>query len=160
MLIDTPLLITGSGPASLIIAKLASGRGLSSLIAGHSSSQDETAVLLSKGAVNILSPHGLFGVLRPYLLSHDPVHISRAAFEQVLKHHCVADMNTTVYDNFSFTPIRNDIEARWSGTISDGTSSWDIRADAWIDAAKISADLQTAISSSDKIVTDLLTKLT
>ena len=159
MLIDTPLLITGSGPASLIIAKLASGRGLSSLIAGHSSSQDQTAVLLSKGAVNILSPHGLFYVLRPYLLSHDPVHISRAAFEQVLKHHCVADMNTTVYDNFSFTPIRNDIEARWSGIISDGTSSWDIRADAWIDAAKISADLQTAISSSDRIVTDLLTKL-
>ena len=160
MLIDTPLLITGSGPASLIIAKLASGRGLSSLIAGHSSSQDETAVLLSKGAVNILSPHGLFDVLRPYLLSHDPARISRAAFEQVLKHHCVADMNTTVYDNFSFTPTRNDIEAQWSGTISDGTSSWDIRADAWVDAAKVSADLQTAISSSDKIVTDLLTKLT
>ena len=159
MLIDTPLLITGSGPASLIIAKLASGRGLSSLIAGHSSSQDQTAVLLSKGAVNILSPHGLFDVLRPYLLSHDPARISRAAFEQVLKHHCVADMNTTVYDNFSFTPIRNNVEARWSGIISDGTSSWDIRADAWIDAAKISADLQTAISSRDRIVTDLLTKL-
>lgn len=130
------------------------------MIAGHSSSQDQTAVLLSKGAVNILSPHGLFDVLRPYLLSHDPVHISRAAFEQVLKHHCVADMNTTVYDNFSFTPIRNDIEARWSGIISDGTSSWDICADAWIDTAKISADLQTAISSSEKIVADLFTKLT
>jgi hypothetical protein len=159
MLIDTPLLITGSGPAALIIAKLASGRGLGSLIAGHSSSQDQTAVLLSNAAVNILSPHGLFDVLRPYLLSQDPVRISRASFEQVLKHHCVADMNTTVYDNFSFTPIRNGVTAQHSGTISDGTSSWDINADAWIDTAKISTDLQTAISSSDKIVTDLLTKL-
>jgi hypothetical protein len=77
----------------------------------------------------------------------------------VLKHHCVADMNTTVYDNISFTPIRNGLAAQHSGTISDGTSSWDINADAWIDTAKISTDLQTAISSSDKIVTDLLTKL-
>ena len=121
MLIDTPLLISGSGPAALIIAKLASGRGLSSLIVGHSSSQDETAVLLSKGVVNILSPHGLFDVLRPYLLSHDPVRISRAAFEQVLKHHCVADMNTTVYDNFSFTSIRNNIDTLQSRTIIEST---------------------------------------
>ena len=159
MLIDTPLLITGSGPAALIIAKLASGRGLGSLIAGHSSSQDETAVLLSNAAVNILSPHGLFDVLRPYLLSQDPVRMSRAAFEQVLKHHCVADMNTTVYDNFSYSPIRNGIEPQHSGTISDGTSSWDINADAWIDTDIISNDLETAINWSDKIVTDLFLKL-
>jgi hypothetical protein len=85
--------------------------------------------------------------------------MSRAAFEQVLKHHCVADMNTTVYDNFSYSPIRNGIEPQHSGTISDGTSSWDINADAWIDTAIISNDLETAINWSDKIVTDLFLKL-
>ena len=101
MNIDTPLLVVGPGPAALLVAKLASGRGLASVIAGHEITGAEDPVELDAAALAVLSPHGLLDVLRPYLASHHPVAIAPAVFEEVVKHHCVADMNITVYDGLT-----------------------------------------------------------
>ena len=54
--------------------------------------------MLDDAAVEVLDPHGVLDVLRPYLTAVDPLAIAPRAFEEVLKHHCVADLNVTVYD--------------------------------------------------------------
>ena len=98
MVIDTPLLVTGHGPAGLVVAKVVSGWGLQSLVAGHQPLDGDEPVVLDPEAVAVLTPHGVFDVLRPYLASVEPPSIAPVVFEEVLKHHCVADMNVTVYD--------------------------------------------------------------
>ena len=61
-------------------------------------------------------------------------------FEQVLKHHCVADMNVTVYDGMELVE-RVTVEPATGdgvrGVLTDGRSRWDVSADAFVDAAEL-----------------------
>src|SRR3954452_3275016 len=101
MLIETPLLVVGQGPAPLVVAKIAAGWGLPCLLVGHEVTGGDTPVALDADAVAALTPHGALDVLRPYLDAVDPPTISPRVFEEVLKHHCVADFNVTVYDRMT-----------------------------------------------------------
>ncbi|MED6303747.1 MAG: FAD-dependent monooxygenase, partial [Actinomycetota bacterium] len=97
--IATPLLIVGRGPAALVIAKVVSGRGLPCLVVGHETLENAESVMLDPESLEILEPHGVLAVLRPYAAAQDPFTITPLAFENGLKHHCVADMLITVYDD-------------------------------------------------------------
>ena len=67
MLIDTPLLVVGRGPAALVVAKVAAGYGLACLLVGHEVTGGDSAVALDAGAVATLERHGVLDILRPYL---------------------------------------------------------------------------------------------
>ena len=43
MRVDTPLLVVGSGPAALVVAKVAGGRGQPCLLAGYEVVVDDVA---------------------------------------------------------------------------------------------------------------------
>jgi len=157
MVIDTPLLVVGRGPAALVVAKVASGWGLSSLVAGHEPSGGADPVLLDAEAVAVLSPHGVFDVLRPYLSSVEPPTISPLVFEQVLKHHCVADMNVTVYDGMQLVDrVDAASGAGIRGVLTDGRSRWQLTADAFVDAAELPADLPAAIPAAARVAQAIL----
>lgn len=146
MLIDTPLLVVGRGPAALVVAKVAAGCGLACLLVGHEATGDDRGVALTPEAVAALEHHGVLDILRPYLEALDPPTIAPAAFEEVVKHHCVADLNATVYDQMEV------IERVAAGTgvravLTDGTSRWDVRADVFVDADLLPAELSSAITA-------------
>lgn len=150
MIIETPLLIIGHGPAALVAAKVLSGSGLASLVAGHTPLDDTEPVELDADSLAILEPHGVLGVLRPYALTHEPFTIAPLLFEQGLKHHCVADMLITVYDDMAFTstqtPTDHDHGAGWEAGRLDGAgSSWEIKADALLDVSSYPTDLNQSI---------------
>jgi hypothetical protein len=133
MRIDTPLLVVGRGPAALVVAKLAAGRGVPCLLAGHEVLADDTPSALDDAAVNALARHGVLDVLRPYLTATSPVTIAPRDFEEVIKHHCVADLNVTVYDEV--TVVERDLgDDGGHAVLTDGTSRWELHADRFIDA--------------------------
>lgn len=152
MIIETPLLIIGHGPAALVAAKVLSGSGLTSLVAGHAPLDDVKPVELDAESLAILEPHGVLGVLRPYASAQEPFTIAPLFFEQGLKHHCVADMLITVYDDMTFTstttststPTDHDRGAV-SGRLDGAGSSWEIRADALLDVSLYPTDLNRSI---------------
>jgi hypothetical protein len=165
MLIDIPLLIVGPGPAALVVAKVASGWGLSSLVAGHEPlggrepRSEHVPVDLDETAIAVLSPHGVLDVLRPYLAVAEPPAIAPVVFEEVLKHHCVVDMNITVYDGMSLVERR----ARGrgvSGVLTDGRARWDLVADAFVDASTMPGDLNAAIAAGADTARGVLAALT
>jgi hypothetical protein len=133
MLIDTPLLVVGSGPAAVVVAKVAGGCGLACVLVGHDIAGDDEPVALDAAAVAGLEQNGLIDVLRPYLAAVDPPTITTRAFEEVIKHHCVADLNVTVYDQMAVVD-RRLAGPGVTGVLTDGTSRWDVRADAFVDA--------------------------
>jgi hypothetical protein len=157
MLIDTPLLVVGRGPAALVVAKVASGWGLSSLVAGHQVVGGDDPVVLDAESVAVLAPHGVFDVLRPYLSAVEPPTIVPATFEAVLKHHCVADMNVTVYDGMELVDrVRVDGGAPAGpggvrGVLTDGRARWEVRADAFVDAADLPGELPAAIPAAARV---------
>ncbi|MGB5755628.1 MAG: hypothetical protein WBM50_01830 [Acidimicrobiales bacterium] len=142
MIIETPLLITGHGPAALVAAKVLSGSGLTSLVAGHAPRDDVKPVELDAESLAILEPHGVLGVLRPYASTQEPFTIAPLFFEQGLKHHCVADMLITVYDDMTFTPTDH---AAGSGRLDGAGSSWEIKAHALLDVSPYPSDLNQSI---------------
>ncbi len=144
MIIETPLLITGHGPAALVTAKVLSGSGLTSLVAGHAPRDDVKPVVLDAESLAILEPHGVLGVLRPYASTQEPFTIAPLFFEQGLKHHCVADMLITVYDDMTFTPTDHD-HAAGSGRLDGAGSSWEIKAHALLDVSPYPSDLNQSI---------------
>ena len=146
MLIDTPLLIVGPGPATLVVAKVASGWGLQSLVAGHQPLDGDEPVTLDPEAVAVLAPHGVFDVLRPYLASVEPPSIGPRTFEEALKHHCVADMNVTVYDGIELVERTPRGPHGVAGVLSDGRARWEVLADAYVDAADLPTTLPDAIT--------------
>ena len=88
----------------------------------------------------------MLDVLRPYLASAEPPAIAPAAFEEVLKHHCVADMNMTVYDGMELVE-RTPRGARGvAGVLTDGRARWEVVADAFVDAADLPTTLPDAIT--------------
>ena len=162
MLIETPLLIIGRGPAALVVAKVASGWGLSSLVAGHEPLGGDQPVVLDPAAVAVLGPHGVFDVLRPYLSAVEPPSIAPMVFEQVLKHHCVADMNVTVYDGMELVErvtVGSATGDGVRGVLTDGRSRWDISADAFVDAAELPSELPAAIPAAAEAAAAVLATL-
>lgn len=178
--IDTPLLIVGGGPAALIVATVVSGSSMGSLIVGHESVGGDELVQLDEAAVAVLKPHGVINVLRPYATSTEPFVITAALFEKVLKHHCVVNMNITVYDGMKLVDLKiagdsgdaSDGGDRGSGdgevgreelgataTISDGHSQWQVNADYLADTGRLSVDLNEAIKSGAALARQVLGRL-
>lgn len=147
MVIDTPLLVIGHGPAALVAAKVAGGRGLNTLLAGHEPLGGETPVVLDEAAVAVLTPNGVLNVLRPYLTAVDPPAIAPVDFEDVVKHHCVVDMNVTVYDGMTLVEAAPRPGGGITGVLSDGRSRWELVADAFIDAGALPSTLPEAVSA-------------
>jgi hypothetical protein len=183
LVIDTPLLIVGGGPAALVVAKVVSGYGLGSVVTGHqsvgstgdeaagggggagaepSAELDDRPVELGDEAVAVLTPHGVLDVLRPYLSTADPPAIVPSVFVEVLKHHCVADMNVTVYDGLVLTERerRAGRAEGLVGVLSDGRSRWEVRADAFVDASTLPADLPGAVVRGAEVAREIVAALT
>ncbi|MGH1488292.1 MAG: hypothetical protein ACRBK7_02680 [Acidimicrobiales bacterium] len=161
MIIETPLLIIGHGPAALVAAKVLSGSGLTSLVAGHEPLDNTEPVELDAESLAILEPHGVLGVLRPYASTQEPFAIAPLLFEQGLKHHCVADMLITVYDDMAFTPTDHDRgsasgPAAGSGRLDGAGSSWEVKADALLDVSSYPTDLNQSIHQAAAFGVDLL----
>ncbi len=146
MLIDTPLLVVGRGPAALVVAKVAAAYGLACLLVGHEPSGDDYEVAVSPDAVAELEQHGLIDILRPYLVALDPPTITPLEFEDVIKHHCVADLNVTVYDQMEVVE-RAPLGRGLRGVATDGRSRWDVSADLFVDAELLPTELSAAITT-------------
>jgi hypothetical protein len=146
MLIDTPLLVIGRGPAALVVTKVAAGCGLACLLVGHEVTGGDVAVPLDPDAVAELERHGLLDILRPYLEVLDPPTIAPRAFEEVVKHHCVADLNATVYDRMAVIE-RVPVGPGLRGVLADGTNRWDVSADVFVDASLFRTELSSAITA-------------
>jgi hypothetical protein len=153
MVIDTPLLVVGHGPAALVVAKVAAGCGLACLLVGHEIVGNDEPVALDAAAAAELERHGLIDVLRPYLTGVDPPTMTGRAFEEVIKHHCVADLNVTVYDQMAVVDRRSTGRGV-SGVLTDGTSRWDVRADAFVDASGLPTALSPAITAGGAAAVD------
>ncbi len=155
MLIDTPLLVVGRGPGALVVAKVAAAYGLACMLVGHDVVGDDSPVSLGAAAYGALERHGLLDVLRPYLEAGDPVAITPRAFEDVIKHHCVADLNVTVYDQMDVVervPAGRGVR----GVLTDGTSRWDISADVFVDGTGLPSALPAAITAGAAAALDAL----
>lgn len=160
MVIDTPLLIIGRSPAALVAAKVVSGSGLPSLIAGHEPGGDLRPVVLDDESLAILEPNGVLGVLRPYATAQDPFTIAPDQFEQGLKHHCVADMLITVYDGMAFESDRDGVDGvPIVGRLGDGRTSWEVSADAVLDVGTYPSELNGAIHRAAAFGRDLLSSI-
>ncbi|MED5361121.1 MAG: hypothetical protein VX760_01095 [Actinomycetota bacterium] len=157
--IETPLLIVGCGPAALVIAKVVSGRGLPCLIVGHEAQNGAPPVTLDSESLEILEPHGVLSVLRPYAVAQNPFTITPLAFENGLKHHCVADMLITVYDDMRFKEATQS-EGGIRGELTDGSSTWEIHADAFADVSDFSVDLNHAVHQAAAFGNQLMANIT
>ena len=153
--IHTPLLVVGRGPAALVAAKVASGWGLPCLLVSHQPHDDPEPTVLDRRSRSILERHGVLGVLRPHATAQDPFTITGLAFEQVLKHHCVADTLITVYDGMSVGDVRPE-GGGVTGVLTDGRRTWDVHVDAYLDVSAFPAELDGAIRCaaeySDRLV--------
>ena len=146
MRVETPLLVLGRGPAALVAAKIAGACGQPCLLVGHEVTGGDGPVDLDPAAVGVLEEYGVLDVLRPHLLALHPPTVTPREFEDVLKQHCVADLNVSVYDRFDV--VDRVITGRGlHGALSDGTSRWDLVADSWIDAAALAPSLPEAITA-------------
>jgi hypothetical protein len=158
MRVETPLLVLGPGPAALVASKVAGACGQPCLLVGHEVVSNDLAVQLDGRAVAVLARHGLVDVLRPHLLAADPMTIAPSDFEHVLKQHCVADLNVGVYDRMDV--VERKVTGRsLRGVLTDGTSRWDLVADAWIDAGALPATLPAAIVTGAAAALDAIATL-
>jgi hypothetical protein len=157
--IETPLLIVGPGPAALVIAKVVSGRGLPCLIVGHEAADNTEPVALDPESVAILEPHGILAVLRPYAAAQNPFTIASLAFENALKHHCVADMLVTVYDDMHVNEA-STTAGGLHGELTDGRITWKIQADAFVDVSKFSIELNDAVHQAAAFGNQLMSTIT
>ena len=146
MRIDIPLTVIGRGPAALVVAKVAAGCGLPCLLAGHEVLGGEAPVELDADAVAELERYGLIDVLRPYLTAVTPPTIAPVAFEEVIKHHCVADLNVVVYDGMRV--VDRVVAGRGvRAVLTDGTSRWDLATERFVDASLLPGTLSEAITA-------------
>lgn len=162
MKVDTPLLIIGGGPGALAAAEIASGFRLASLVVGHITAQGpnpDYPVALDDAAVAALDHHGVLSVLRPYLAVQDPPTVSPHVFEDIVKHHCVADMNVTVYDAMEVTELRTE-QDRVRGVLTDGKARWELHADAVINTEHFPPELSAAVNRAAVEVAAVLARLT
>jgi len=153
--IDTPLLIVGQGPAALVIAKTVSGRGLPSLVIGHEPIDAGCAVELGPEALAAMAPHGVLEVLRPYAATQDPFAIAPLLFEQGLKHHCIADMLVTIFDEMVY-----EASSAVAGVLTDGRRRWSVTADHMIDVSELPTELNSAIVAGAAAANSLVDSFT
>ena len=93
----------------------------------------------------MLTRHGVLDVLRPYLTRRARRRRSRPRdFEEVVKHHCVADLNVTVYDEVTVVERRLG-DGGGEAVLTDGTSRWELHADRFVDAGLLPSALSAAI---------------
>lgn len=144
MLIETPLLVVGRGPAALLVARMVSGAGRPCLLAGHEVLPAGQPATLDAAAVATLEAHGLFDIFRPYLVASSPPAVVPAEFEEVLKGHCVADVNVTVYDGLELVDVVRE-GGGVAGVLTDGRSRWEVRAAAFVDAGELPSELPAAV---------------
>jgi len=154
VLIETPLLIVGGGAGALVAARIASAHSLTSLVAGHVPTDDETPVSLTADSVTAMGDS--LGVLRPYLASTEPPTIAPSVFERVLKHHCVADMNVTVYDGMKLLDPRVAEDGGVRGVLVESRSRFDVVGDAFLDASTLPTNLNQAIAAASTAVQQIL----
>ena len=105
---------------------------------------DGGPVALGSDAAAVLEEHALLDVLRPHLHTLDPLAISPEAFEAVVKQHCVADLNVTVYDDVAVV----DRVTRGRGlraVLTSGATRWQLDADVVIDGSDLPTSLPEAI---------------
>ena len=126
------------------MAKLAAGRGVPCLLAGHEVLGDDAPTELDEAAVDVLTRHGVLDVLRPHLIALAPATITPRDFEEVIKHHCVADLNVTVYDEVTVVE-RQFGDDGGHAVLTDGTSRWELHADHFVDAGLLPISLSAAI---------------
>jgi hypothetical protein len=150
--IETALLVVGGGPAALVVAKVAGACGQPCLLvgpagpAGPAGPVDHVPVALGAAAIAVLETHGLLDVLRPHLASVAPWAIAPTELEEVLKQHCVADLNVTVYDGV--TVVERVLDGRGlRGVLTDGRSRWDLAAEVFVDADVLPRALPDAITA-------------
>ena len=156
--VETPLLVLGRGPAALVAAKVAGACGQPCLLVGHHIVSTDSPVRLDATAVAVLERYGLLDVLRPHLLTVDPLTISPRELERVLKQHCVADVNVGVYDGMEV--VERAITGRsLRGVLTDGVARWDLVADSWIDADALPVWLSAAIRHGAAAAIDAITTL-
>lgn len=158
--IDTPLLITGGGVGALIVGQITSGASLGSLIVGHrcqvhADNADAQLEELDAKSTAILQPHGVLNVLIPYAVSAEPLVIDRTVFEKVLKHHCVVNMNITVYDDMKISNLVIDGETA-TAVLSDDKHHWTLRADRVAETSTLSANLNNAIQQGAALAQTIL----
>jgi hypothetical protein len=154
--IDIPVLVVGHGPAPLTVAKMLSGRGVPCLLAGHRVGRETVPTPLGPAAVEVLKDYGLLDILYPYLDRNGAsVTISPDIYENVVKHHCVADVNVTVYDEVTIV----DRFAGPSGVeavMTHGRSRWEVHASQLVDGSDLPASLPEAIVTAADLVNRLL----
>jgi hypothetical protein len=153
--IETPLLVLGRGPAALVAAKLAGSWGQPCLLVGHEVLGGDAPEALDPTAVALLDEHGLLDVLRPHLHGSDPPTIAPRELEEVLKQHCVADLNVGVYDRMGLVE-RTVTGAALRGVLASGTSRWEVVADGWIDAEALPTSLSAAIAAGAAAASDAI----
>ena len=158
MLIEVPAIVVGCGPAPLTVAKMLAGRGAPCLLAGHVPVGGREPVALNDPAVAALERHRLLDVLLPYVAAGPPRSISPDDYEDVVKHHCVADVNVTVYDTVSVVD-RRQVAGGVSAVLTDGRSRWDLRARSLVDGAAMPATLSEAIVAAAALVDAMVTDL-
>jgi len=142
--LETSLLVRGPGPATVVAAKVAGACGQPCLLVGHEITGDDEAVVLDVAGLDALEQYGLVDVLRPHLVAAHPPSIVPSEFEYVLRQHCIADLNVSVYDRFDVVD-RVVRDGTLHGVLTDGTSRWELVADTWIDAATLATSLPAAI---------------
>jgi 2-polyprenyl-6-methoxyphenol hydroxylase-like FAD-dependent oxidoreductase len=148
------VLIVGGGPGALAAAEIASGYRLASLVIGHESGKGpdpDIPVSLDARAVQALDHHGVLEVLRPYLYQAEPPTVSAHVFEDVLRQHCAADLNVTLYDTVELTTLTassvdGGISSGCQAVLTSGRSRWDLSADALIDTSGYPANLSDVVN--------------
>jgi hypothetical protein len=156
--IDTPLLVLGPGPATLVAAKVAGACGQPCLLVGHEIVGDDVPVELDPAAVAVLERHGLLDVFRPHLLAADPLTVAPREFEEVLKRHCIADLNVGVYDRMTLAG-RAVTGRSLHGVLTDGRSSWELAADTKIDADALAVALPAAVTDGEAAALEAIAAL-
>src|SRR4051812_9344672 len=134
------------------------GHAIPSLLVGHEAAGGAEVIPLGDAAVAALRQHRLLDVLLPYIGAGPSPAISLDDYEHVLKHHCVADINVTVYDNMAVVEKRragSNVEA----VLTDGRARWELHARWLIDDETLPAGLPEAIIAAasvvDRIIADL-----
>ena len=106
-------------------------------------------------ALAAMAPHGVLEVLRPYAATQDPFAIAPLLFEQGLKHHCIADMLVTIFDEMVY-----EASSAVAGVLTDGRRRWSVTADHMIDVSELPTELNSAIVAGAAAANSLVDSFT
>ena len=156
MLIEVPAVVVGRGPAPLTVAKMLAGQAIPCLLAGHEPAGNVAPVPLGDAAIATLKQHRVYDVLLPYVGRGPSPAMSSDDYEDVLKHHCVADVNVTVYDAVAVVERRSDRAGVVEAVLTDGRSRWDLRARRLVDGDSLPVALPEAIVAAATLVNEMV----